>query len=70
MSEMKCVDQLGFESVTVPPLLTGNVSNPGHVLFGAFVPVRRLPFKNLVRINTNWQQYDDGLLISYNLTFF
>jgi hypothetical protein len=41
MSEMKCVDQL--LRVTVLPLLTGNVSNPGHVLFGAFAAVRRLP---------------------------
>jgi hypothetical protein len=43
MSEMKCVDQL--LRVTVLPSLTGNVSNPGHVLFGAFAVVRRLPFK-------------------------
>ncbi len=25
------------------PLLSGNVSNPGHILFGAFCSSRRLP---------------------------
>jgi hypothetical protein len=49
MSEMKCVNQP--LRVTVLPLLTGNVSNPGHVLFGAFAVVRRLPLK--YKINEN-----------------
>ena len=41
-----------FESRTSRccPLLTGNVSNPGHVPFGAFALVRRLALK-FMRIN-------------------